>query len=84
MSSSENTRETKVRAINQSGIVELVDGTRWRVAPFDRQRALTWEPGVNVILEANDSGRLWPFTLTNQLTSERVVLLQLPVDPVED
>jgi hypothetical protein len=66
---------TQLQDINCGGIAKLANGTRWRIAPNDLSRALTWSRGTEVVLRANEPGKAWSFTLTNVETGDRVAVL---------
>ena len=66
--------ESRLVDINQAGIAELANGTRWRIAHWDLSRAREWPVGANVTLGPNDPGRLWAFKMINADKGEHVAV----------
>ena len=52
-------------SINSGCIAELSDDTFWRIAPLDLKNSSGWEPGIEVVVEPNDTGKLWSSRLVN-------------------
>jgi len=66
--------ETQLVNINQAGIADLANGTRWRIAHWDLPLARKWPIGANVTLGPSDPGRLWAFKMTNAAKDEQVAV----------
>jgi len=73
--------ETRLGQINQAGIADLANGSCWRIAPWDLQRARGWLSGANVILEPNDPGKAWAFKITNADTGQQVAVARAARKP---
>ena len=68
------TLETQLVNINQAGIADLANGTRWRIAHWDLSRARKWPVGTNVTLGPNDPGKAWAVKMTNAAKGEQVAV----------
>jgi hypothetical protein len=76
--------ESRLVDINQAGIAELANGTRWRIAVWDLSRARKWPVGATVTLAPNDPGKAWAFKLTNADSSEQVAVGRAARKPLNE
>jgi hypothetical protein len=76
--------QTQLGQINQAGIADLANGSCWRIAPWDLQRARQWHIGANVVLAPNDPGKAWAFKMTNLDTGQQVAVARAARKPARD
>jgi len=62
----------KLVFINDEGVAELSDGTRWRVAYDQLPKTQRWPKGAEISVTLQPRGSLWPYALTHQQTGQAV------------
>src|SRR4051795_13282539 len=58
--------------LDQGGLAELSDGTKWRIAYDYLPTTRLWLKGSEISVAAQPHGTMWPYTLTHQQTGESV------------
>ena len=73
--------ETQLGTINLSGIVDLANGSCWRIAPWDLLRAREWLTGATVVVARNDPGKAWAFKMMNLDSGQQVAVARAARKP---
>jgi hypothetical protein len=58
--------------LDQGGLAELSDGTKWRIAYDHLPTTRLWLKGSEISVAPQPQGTMWPYTLTHQQTGESV------------
>jgi hypothetical protein len=63
----------RIASVNlRGGIIQLDDGSAWRVAPDQRQLIRGWAEGQQLLLDENEVGKIFANRLVNQDTGVAV------------
>jgi hypothetical protein len=58
--------------LDHDGLIELNDGTKWRIAYDHLPTTRGWLKGSEISVATQRQGTMWPYTLTHQQTGESV------------
>lgn len=61
----------KIRSHHESHVVELTNGSRWKIFPSDLDLTLHWKPETELRVESFDDG-ISSHELVDEVTGERV------------
>ena len=64
--------------IDQGGLAELSDGTKWRVAYDHLPRTRRWAKGSEISVSEQPQGAMWPYILRHEQTGESVSASTMP------
>ena len=74
----------KIRSHSESHIVDLADGSRWKIVPGDLDITLNWEPETEFRIEPSDDD-LSSHELVDEITGHRVRVIPADQDwPVRE